>query len=167
MNSVKQLNKKAGKAGVWYTIGNILLKGCLFLSLPVFTRLLTTNDFGIYNTYMAYEGLITAVLGLGLYGTVKNAKLDFEDKFEQYLSSVLSLSLLFLTVVLFISNLLYPIYGPWLGFSRFVVNCLIFQSFSSYLIFFYGAKLNIEFKYKSYIAISCFNTIGNILLSVF
>ena len=60
------INKKAVKAGIWYTIGNMLLKGCIFLTLPIFTRLLSTSDFGIYNTYMAYEGLITALLGLGL-----------------------------------------------------------------------------------------------------
>lgn len=166
MDSNKQLNKKAGKAGMWYTFGNMLLKGCVFFSLPIFTRLLSANDFGIYNTYIAYEGIVTALLGLGLYGTVKNAKLDYGDKFEEYLSSVLSLSVIVLFVTTILANIFYPIYGTWLGFSRFIVNCLIFQSFGSYLIFFYGAKLNIEFKYKSYIAISCFNTLGNIILSI-
>ncbi len=156
----------AGKAGTWYTLGNILLKGCIFLTLPIFTRLLSTSDFGVYNTYIAFEGIFTAILGLGLYGTVKNAKLDFEKDFNKYLSSVLSLSLIFLCVVVILANLFYNLYSTKLGFSRFVTNCLIFQSFGSYLIFFYGAKLNIEFRYKSYIAISCFNTIGNVIFSL-
>ena len=53
--SANNLNKTAFKAGIWYTLGNILLKGCIFFTLPIFTRILSTNDFGIYNTYMAYE----------------------------------------------------------------------------------------------------------------
>ncbi|MBP5292473.1 MAG: oligosaccharide flippase family protein [Lachnospiraceae bacterium] len=166
MSRNDDVDRKAGKAGLWYTIANVLLKGCVFLSLPIFTRLMATGDFGIYNSYIAYEQLLQAVLGLGLYGTVKNAKLDFEEDFERYLSSVLSLSLIVLAVVLTSANILYGIYGEMIGFSRFVVNCLILQSFGAYLVFFYGSKLNIEFRYKSYIVISCFNTLVNIAASI-
>jgi O-antigen/teichoic acid export membrane protein len=166
MSRNDDVDRKAGKAGLWYTIANILLKGCVFLSLPIFTRLMATGDFGIYNSYIAYEQLLQAVLGLGLYGTVKNAKLDFEEDFEKYLSSVLSLSLMVLAAVLVSANLLYGLYGEAIGFSRFVVNCLILQSFGAYLVFFYGSKLNIEFRYKSYIVISCFNTLVNIAASI-
>ena len=160
------LNKKALKAGLFYTIGNILLKGCIFFTLPIFTRLLSTSDFGIYNTYIAYEGLITAVIGLGLYGTVKNAKLDFKDKFNKYLSSILTFSLIVLLLFLVLGNLLYPFIESFLGFNRIITNCMILQSFGSFLLFFYGAKLNIEFKYKSYIAVSFFNTVFNIIISI-
>lgn len=166
MSRNDDVDRKAGKAGLWYTIANILLKGCVFLSLPIFTRLMATGDFGIYNSYIAYEQLLQAVLGLGLYGTVKNAKLDFEEDFEKYLSSVLSLSLMVLAAVLVSANLLYGLYSEAIGFSRFVVNCLILQSFGAYLVFFYGSKLNIEFRYKSYIVISCFNTLVNIAASI-
>lgn len=163
----QEISREATKAGKWYTIGNILLKGCIFFSLPIFTRILSTVDFGIYNTYMAYEGIITAILGLGLYGTVKNAKLDYKEKFNEYLSSVLSLSLIVLAGILIIINFTYNLYSDFLGFDRVIVNFLVLQSFGSYLIYFYGAKLNIEFKYKSYLIISFFNTIGNIGLSIF
>ena len=163
----KDISKEATKAGKWYTIGNILLKGCIFFSLPIFTRILSTSDFGIYNTYMAYEGIITAILGLGLYGTVKNAKLDYKEKFDEYLSSVLSLSMIFLAIILVIINCTYNLYNELLGFDRVIVNCLVLQSFGSYLIYFYGAKLNIEFRYKSYLIISFFNTVGNIGISIF
>lgn len=162
----QNIDAVAAKAGTWYTIANMLLKGCVFFSLPIFTRILSTEDFGAYNTYMAYEGILTAILGLGLYGTVKNAKLDFEDNFNKYLSSVLTMSLSFLAIVLIMSNVFYNLYSSVLEFSRFVTNCLILQSFGSYLIYFYGSKLNIEFKYKAYIGLCCFNTIGNITLSV-
>ena len=103
----RELNKTAFKAGIWYTIGNLLLKSCIFFTLPIFTKLLSTSDFGIYNTYMAYEGIITAILGLGLYGSIKNAKLDFKDNFNNYLSSILTFSLGFLLLILLVGNIFY------------------------------------------------------------
>jgi O-antigen/teichoic acid export membrane protein len=159
------INSIATRAGIWHSIANILLKGCIFLTLPIFTRILSTSDFGIFNTYMAYEGIITALLGLGLYGTVKNARFDFKDNFNEYLSSVLTMSLLCFLVTTIIINIFFNAFFRYLGFSRFVLNILILQSFGSFLIYFYGNKLNIEFKYKLFIIISSFNTIFNILLS--
>lgn len=96
MDSIKkeEMGKSAVKAGLWYTIGNIALKGCAFLTLPVFTRLLSTSDFGVYNAYIAYEQIFTAILGVGFYGTIKNAKLDFKENFKKYLSSIVFLSVL-------------------------------------------------------------------------
>ncbi len=161
------INKRASKAGLWNTIGNMLLKGCAFLTLPIFTRILSTSDFGIYNTYIAYEGLLAAVLGLGLYGTIKNAKLDYSEKFDEYISSVLTLSFLTFIIVLVLANITYDFYSATLGFSRLVTNCLICQSFGTYFLHFYGIKLNTEFNYKSFLLISVVNTIGNVLISIF
>ena len=143
MNAEK-LGKVAVKSGIWYTIGNMFLKGCVFFSLPIFTRILSTEDFGIYNTYIAYEGILTAILGLGFYGTVKNAKLDFKEKFDEYLSSILSLSLIFLCFMLFIANIGYKFYQPLIGFDRSIVNCLILQSFR----FIFNIFLWIEIKHR-------------------
>lgn len=160
------INKLATKAGFWYIIGNLLLKGVVFFSLPIFTRILSTSDFGIYNAYMAYEGIIAAIVGLGIYGSIKNAKFDFKYNFEEYISSSLFLSMCVFATITVLINVLYPVIADILGFSRFITNCLLFQSFGASFIQFYGAKLNIEFKYKSYLMISIFNSIGSVLLSV-
>ena len=157
------LNKKAGKAGIWYTTANIFLKGCLFLTLPIFTRLLSPHDFGIYNTYMAYEALLSAILGLGLYGTVKNAKLDYGEDFNSYMSSVLTLSLICFSLLICVINLFWNLIQPYWQFSLFVTNCLLLQSYGAFVLFFYGSKLNIEFKYKSYVAISFIDNIGQMI----
>lgn len=159
------LNTTAKKAGTWYTIGNFVLKGCAFLSLPFFTKLLSTSDFGIYNTYIAYEGILAAVLGLGFYGTIKNAKIKYADDFDGYISSIFSFSCLFFVLVIVLSNLLYPAYANFLGYSRLIVNILVCQSFGTALLQIYSAKLNMQFKYKSFLAFSFANTIGNIALS--
>lgn len=165
-NKQREMGESAVKAGLWYTIGNIILKGCAFLSLPIFTRLLSTSDFGIYNAYIAYEQIFTAILGLGFYGTIKNAKIDFKERFDKYLSSIVSLSVIIFGLFLVVTNVFYPVYSSVLGFSRFVTNCLFFQSFGSYLLYFYGVKLNAEFRYCAFLIMSSINVLGNTVLSV-
>lgn len=53
MGQAKQNSIK--RAGVGYTIGNYLIRGLGFLTVPIFSRLLSTADYGFYNTYTSYE----------------------------------------------------------------------------------------------------------------
>lgn len=65
---------KAAKAGLAYTVGNVLLKGIAFLTLPIFSRILTTEEFGFYNLYVSYETILTIFVGLS-YRLTTNRKI--------------------------------------------------------------------------------------------
>ena len=41
-------NVKALKSGVWYTFANFITKGIIFLSTPIFARILAHADYGLY-----------------------------------------------------------------------------------------------------------------------
>ena len=67
----KLKNNKIFKASAGYTIGNYLLRGLGFITVPIFSRLLSTADFGIYNTFMSYEGILYLCIGLALHSSIK------------------------------------------------------------------------------------------------
>lgn len=75
---------KAAKAGLAYTVGNVLLKGVTFLTLPIFSRILTTEEFGFYNLYVSHETILTIFVGLCLYGSLRTAKYDYQKEFNSY-----------------------------------------------------------------------------------
>ena len=52
------------KAGIGYTVGNYLLKGLSFLTVPVFSRLLSPAENGIFNTYLAYQTILFLLVGM-------------------------------------------------------------------------------------------------------
>ena len=45
--------------GTIYLISSILIKGIVFLTMPLFTKLMSVEDFGIYNAYMSYEAILS------------------------------------------------------------------------------------------------------------
>ena len=61
-------DRKAAKAGLGYTVGNILLRGISVISAPLFARLFTVQDNGAYSTYQAYVNIIYIIL---LYNPLK------------------------------------------------------------------------------------------------
>ena len=85
-------NTKALKAGGWYIICNFIVKGLSVLTTPVFTRLLSSEDYGIVATYSSYTSLFAIIATLDLYSCVQISKQDWDTDNNQFVCSVLTLS---------------------------------------------------------------------------
>lgn len=154
------------KAGIGYTVGNYLLKGLSFITMPIFTRLMSTSNYGLYNTYLSYEAFLFMIVGFSFHASLKNAKYKFNDKFNQYISSIILIQLVSLFIWFILLNGFYPLYGERLGYSRILLNLLLVYCFATALIQVYNAYLGLEYKYSSFLKISAFNAIANIVVSI-
>lgn len=157
------------KSGIWYTVGNILIKGISFIALPLFTRLLSPEDFGKYNVFLSYENILNVILGLGLSGTIKVAFFDYKEDFNKYFSSIVSLTVISTILFDLMANLLILILfrnsmpSFW---DTGLINLLICSSLATALYSLISTKYVIEAKYRSNLAISFLYTITNVVLSV-
>ena len=93
---------KAIKAGLWYTLSNMLIKSIGIITAPIFTRLLTTSDYGKINNFISWQSILIIFWGLGLEYSIGRAKLDFNTDFSNYTSSILSLSFIGGSIMSFI-----------------------------------------------------------------
>lgn len=157
---------KAAKAGLAYTVGNVLLKGVTFLTLPIFSRILTTEEFGFYNLYVSYETILTIFVGLCLYGSLRTAKYDYQKEFNSYVSSTLMLSGIIYLVFIVLGNLIYPTLSKNFEFDRSIFNVLITHSYAMFIFQFYNTWLALDFKYKKFLLVSGINSIGGTVLSI-
>ena len=48
-----------------YIVSSVLIKGVVFLTMPIFTKILSVSDYGVYNTYIAYEGVLNILYAIG------------------------------------------------------------------------------------------------------
>lgn len=155
------------KAGFGYMVGNILIKGISFITLPVFSRLLSTNDYGLFNTYVAYEGILTILISMGMYSSIRNAQYDFPGKINTFVSTQIQL-ILFATCILIVAILVFSAPLEQLtGFGAILLIVLVLQSFGESMLGTINAKLAISYNYISYLVYAAFNSVGNVLISVF
>lgn len=131
MSTVKKiLRNKNAKAGGLYLLGNLFDKAIIFLTIPIFTRLMPSSDFGIVNTYLSWVTILTVVVGLSLGNTIRSAYLDFKDDFEQYISSIFFLSLL---NFVFISSII--IFISFLFIEQIDIVLVVFCLLQAFMIF--------------------------------
>ena len=167
MQVLNKLKKnKVASAGLGYTIGNYLLKGINFLTIPIFTRLMSTEHYGIYSTYMTYDAIISVFIAFALHSSLKNAKYKYKEKFEEYVSSILILPILFLLFLLIIVNIFCRQFSGLLELNRQVLNVLFVHAFANSIVTIYNGKLGLDYRYQDFLKISFTNTIMNLLLSL-
>jgi O-antigen/teichoic acid export membrane protein len=162
----KEEKGKVVRAGIGYTVGNYMLKGLSFITVPIFSRLLSTSDYGIFNAYLAYQSIAFLLVGMALHTSLKNAKYRYENDFGRYNSCCILMMLLNLAAWVVIGNLIYPLYADTIGFSRLIVNLLLIDSFGTALIQFYNVYVGIDYKYGDFLKLSAFNAVGNLVCSV-
>jgi len=47
----------ASKAALWFTICGFVQKGISFITVPIFTRLLTTEQYGVVSIFYSWESI--------------------------------------------------------------------------------------------------------------
>lgn len=159
--------KKALRAGLGYTIGNILVKGLTFISIPIFARLLTVADYGIYSTFSSYVSIMTFVVGLTLHTCVRNAKLDFPDRMDAFCSSITIIILLNTAFLALISVVFARPLANLLALEQpYLVVMIIIEGFGLAMITFYNCVLSVDYKYKEYLVLSLLYAVCGLGLSV-
>ena len=98
----ENLNKTALKSGSSYMLSNILISASSIITAPLFTRLLTTADYGIASNFAAWSNIGLVIIGLGLPYSIGNAKTDFPEQLNKYLASIQTLGSIVAVIVLMI-----------------------------------------------------------------
>ncbi len=55
-------------SGLVYTIGTILVQGLAFITLPIYTRVISQEVYGQFSLYNSWVGLVGLFIGLQLGG---------------------------------------------------------------------------------------------------
>lgn len=164
---IMRINNKLLKAGIGYTVGNILVKGAVFFTLPIFTRLMSPENFGLYSIYLTYSYIIYIFMGMVLHNTIKNARYDFPFKIENYVSSIFTFNVFTLSLGLMVVYLLPDSFIRIINFKKSIMYLLVFQSFSVSIFTIYNVYLSLSYAYKNYIKVTFLNTFFSIILSIF
>lgn len=106
-SSSNSLNKMALKAGVFYIFAQLFIRGISFITTPLYTRLLTTAQYGQIKVYESWLLIAVPVMSLCLWKSVDRAKYDLDEQgYNAYVSSnhtlsYISIAICFLLCLLF------------------------------------------------------------------
>ena len=138
------------KSAIVFMLASLIQQGISFLITPLFTRLLSTEEFGMATVYNSWVEMVGTVAMLSLSSGIFNVGMvDYEEKRDSFTSALLGLSNVasVITMALFyLGSLLLPdvISMPK---SLFVLMLIYFIFFPATR--FWTARQRYEYKYKA------------------
>lgn len=151
-NSVIRRVKKVPegvKSGIVYTISQLFTRGLAIITVPIFTRLMTTEQVGVVNLYNSWYSMLSVITTLSLTsGGFQLAMKEYGNKREQYISSVLTITSLMSLLFGLCYIAAVPFWEKVLGLSNKLIVLMLVGFFVTPARDFWMARQRYEYKYK-------------------
>ncbi len=147
------------KAAFWYTICNFINKGISLLSTPIFTRIMTEEQYGTFSIFQSWFNILIIFTSLNIYlSSYTKGLIVYEKEQKKFTSSMLSLTTL-ITLIFFVVYILNIDF--WTKIFELSPN-LMFAMFLELLFMpaleFWMGKERFDYNYRKVIAVSiCMN----------
>ena len=161
-------NLSAGaKASLWFVFCNILQRGISFLTVPIFIRLLSKEQFGIFNVYISWYNIVAIFTTLHLSASVYTKGLiKYENKRDEFTSSMIGLSstaTLIFTVVYLVFRCHFD---EWFGLPTVCILAMFAESLFYPAYTFWSAKEKVDYKYKKVVLFTLIMSVASPLIGV-
>ncbi len=155
------------KAALWFTICNIVQKGISMITVPIFTRLLTTQQYGVYSVYQSWYSIICVFATLNLYyGVFNNGMVKYPDKKDAFTSSLQGLTTTITAVLLVVFLVARKFWCGVLELPELLVYVMFAELLFAPAYSFWAARQRFEYKYLALVAVTVIMAVASPLLGV-
>lgn len=143
------------KASFWYLTCNILQKGISLITVPLFTRILTTSEYGTVSIYNSWSTIINIFATLYLsQGVYNNGMVRYKEDRDSYNLSMQTVTSL-LTVSLFLLYLCSSsFWNNLFGLNTPLMIMMFIDIFFSAAMSFWCIRNRYEYKYKPVVLVT-------------
>ena len=137
------------KASMWFVFCSVVQKGIAFITTPIFTRMMSTKEYGLVSVYSSWVSILTVVLTLQLAtGVYNKAMIRYEEQRNEYTSSMLFLTTLLISGGLGIFLLFPKQLSNALGMSTSLIIAMFVDFIFSQAMSFWTVRNRFEYEYK-------------------
>lgn len=143
------------KATIWFFVCSVLMRGISVFTTPIFTRLLSTAEYGQFNVFNSWLSIITIFVTLQLAaGVYTMGIVKFREEEKEFTSSMQGLNLLLClgwTIVYVIGH---DFWNSLFSLTTVQMLAMLLMIWSSTAFSFWMTTQRNEFKYKPLVAVT-------------
>lgn len=157
------------RASLGFTLSGILAKGVAVLLTPVFSRLLTAEQYGLTSLYLTWLGIFSVLATLGISGSVLYRGMQkYRANVDAFCASAFSFASLFFCLTLFFYLLFRESVNRFTGLDTRLTLFLFMQIAANLSLSFFGARCRYFYRPLPYavVTLGCdlFSAAGALLL---
>jgi len=155
------------KATIWFVIATTIQKCINFITMPIFTRMMSVDDYGIYTMYVSWINIFFIFTSLRLDGSVFNKGMSkFKDDRVGFIVSIQLLSTI-ITIIVFIIYLIFNnFFNNLTEFSYPIMILMFIQLLFMPAYNFWILKKRYEYNYIKFSTVTILTSLINVLIGI-
>lgn len=155
------------RASFWFLLCGFFSRGVSFITVPIFTRLLSTEEYGQYNVFNSWFGIVSVFVTLDLfYGVYFQGLVKFEKKRNEYSSSLQGLCLTLVLMWTIIYLLFHDFFNSIFSLTTVQMLCMLSMCWTGAVFSFWSANQRNDYKYKKLLIITVIVTLAKPILGI-
>ena len=156
--------KQTVRVAVWFTICNLLQRIAALICTPIYTRILTTVQYGQYATWNSWVNIITVFATLNLFGSSYVAGMTkYEEDEKQYTAAVVGLSITISAVLMLVYSLVKKKINLS-GLPAELIYALLLKILFNAGFSFWAVSERYHHQYKKLLAVTLAFSLSNVIL---
>ena len=145
----------AVKASMWFLICSFMQKAISIITTPVFTRLMSTAEYGRFNVFTAWQGIITIFVSLNLsWGVYNQGLVKYEPDRKVFSSSMQGLTLLLISAWTIIYLLTRSFWNSLLSLNTVQILAMFIIIWTTACFEFWSSEQRVDLKYMKLVKIT-------------
>ena len=127
-------------------LGMSVKVGIAFFTIPIFTRLLGTEQFGMYSIYASWVGIVACFMGLNVSNGLGAGYYRFKERYFEFRNSILLEGLFFSVALISIFVFFMEKIERLTDLSKTIILFVLFEALSQFIINFASTAWTFEKK---------------------
>lgn len=145
----------AVKASLWFVACSILQKGISVITLPIFTRLMSTDQYGEYSIFQTWYNILILIITLNIQSDIFNKGLiDHSEEKDNYTANQAGLLITLAGIFLAVYLLLHDIINNLIGLKTYLMIIMFCEILANALIALWNARKRFDFDYKKIVSLT-------------
>lgn len=154
------------KSIIWFTLATLIQNGISFLVTPIYTRLLTGEEYGVYSVYQSWQQIFSIISILALDRCITVGFIKFSDNQKEFLSSIQTLMTLLIFIFSVIVLLNQTIFEKIINLPIYIILTMLIVSLMNSSLANWSWYQRYHYNYKSLTLVTVFTTLIIQLISI-
>lgn len=128
--------KSENKTAIINIMSTIILQGIMFFTIPLFTRLLGSKQYGIYSVFNSWVVILTCFMGFGIHSSLGTGRYAFKNNYSEFRNCLLLFSTIICAIEILFIIIVKKKLAYVLGYAEELVVFLAISAASHYIITF-------------------------------
>ena len=137
------------RASIWFFICSFLQKAISAITTPIFTRLMTSQEFGAFNVFLSWQSILSIFLSLNLcYGLYTAGLVKFERDRVSFVTALQGLTITLICSWTGVYLCFHTFFNGLFSLSTIEMICLIGTVWTTTIYCFWAAEERVNYNYR-------------------